>query len=133
MNMRRAKWRDDVGELAQVINRPFVRLTDGRTRVVMAPDLKTECIRLPRGRELDPVFGLSRSYLNTLILPSRRSGGRVLVRSFRLLRPGNKKGLRLIDLQSLRDYIHSRMVASEPQEPIEVPVARQLEEELKLV
>lgn len=123
----KTKWRNDVGALARYNNTSTLR-----PRLVMAVDLETECIRLPQEGEKDPIFGLTRSYLNTLILPSRRNAGRTLVRSFRLLRPGNKKGVRLIDLQSLRDYVHKHVEASEVQEPVPVPVARQIKEELRI-
>jgi hypothetical protein len=99
-------------------------------RVVMAMSPGTECIRLPAAKEKDPVFGLSRSYLNTLILPSVRNGNRILVRSYVLLRRGNKKGVRLIDLQSLRDYVHANVEVSEPVEAISIPVAGQIRGEL---
>ena len=99
-------------------------------RVVMAMNPETECIRLPAPNERDPVFGLSRSYLNTLILPSPRNGNRILVRSYVLLRPGNQKGIRLIDLKSLRAYVHQHLVVSEAVSPIPVPVAEQIRQEL---
>jgi hypothetical protein len=99
-------------------------------RVVMAVSPGTECIRLPAPREKDPVFGLSRSYLNTLILPSVRNGNRILVRSYVLLRPGNRKGVRLIDIESLRDYVHAHVQVSHPVEAVAIPVAEQIRGEL---
>jgi hypothetical protein len=99
-------------------------------RVVMALSPGTECIRLPAASERDPVFGLSRSYLNTLILPSKRNANRILVRSYVLLRPGSKKGVRLIDLPSLREYVHAHMQASVPVEAVSVPVTEQINSEL---
>jgi hypothetical protein len=101
-------------------------------RVVMAMSPEAECIRLPAPTEKDPVFGLTRSYLNTLILPSRRNGNRILVRSYVLLRPGNQKGVRLIDLKSLREYVHRHMVVSEAVDPAPIPVASQIREELPI-
>ncbi len=112
---------------ANVINLPKSGTTP---RVVMAVGPEAECIRLPAPNEKDPVFGLTRSYLNTLILPSKRNGNRILVRSYVLLRPGNPKGVRLVDLKSLREYVHRHMVVSEAVAPIEVPVALQIRQEL---
>ena len=100
-------------------------------RIVMALAPKCETIRLPGPRERDPVFGLTRSYMNDLILPSKRNGFRILVKSFLLLRPGNKKGVRLVDLESLRDYVHRQVQVSNPVEPVEVPTAGQIKEELR--
>jgi hypothetical protein len=114
---------------AHVVNLP----ADGSCpRVVMAVGPETECIRLPAPSEKDPVFGLTRSYLNTLILPSKRNGNRILVRSYVLLRPGNQKGVRLVDLKSLRDYVHRHVQVSEVMEPIPVPVSAQIKAELPL-
>lgn len=99
----------------------------------MATGAEAECIRLPKDGEHDPVFGLSRPYLNTLILPSRRNGFRVVVKSYVLLRPGNtKKGVRLIDLQSLRDYVRSHVRISHAGEPVPVATTLQIKEELKV-
>ncbi len=53
------------------------------------------------------MFGLSRSYLNVLILPSDENEFRPPVRSVVLRRKGAKTGVRLINVQSLREYIQS--------------------------
>lgn len=127
--MKKGKFIEGVGTPAKVMNLP----ADGNCpRVVLALKPETECIRLPGPKEAEPIFGLRRSYLNTLILPSRRNGFRVLVKSYVLLRPGNKKGIRLIDLQSLREYVHRHLQVSEAVDPIPVPVAAQIKEELPL-
>jgi len=64
-----------------------------------------EYIRLPRARERDPLFGLSRGYLNFLILPSNANGYKPPVKSCVLRRRGARTGVRLIEVKSLRDYI----------------------------
>jgi hypothetical protein len=66
-------------------------------------------LRLPRTGERDAVFGLSRSFLNTLILPCRQNGYTPLVRSAVIRKPGARTGVRLVDLESLRDYINAHV------------------------
>ncbi len=62
-------------------------------------------VRLPRAR--CPYTGLSRSYLNGLILPSQANGNSPPVRSVCLRKPGRLRGARLIHLSSLIEYIDS--------------------------
>lgn len=62
-------------------------------------------MRLPRAKERDPIFGLSRGYLNTLILPMRDNNYRPPVASCVLRQRGARTGVRLINVESLRDYI----------------------------
>jgi hypothetical protein len=64
-----------------------------------------EYIRLPRARERDPLFGLSRGYLNFLILPSVANNHKPPVKSCVLRKRGARTGVRLIEVKSLRDYI----------------------------
>ena len=64
-----------------------------------------ETIRLPKVGGHDPYFGLTRSFINTLILPTAENGFNPPVRSFVLRRRGAKTGVRLVDYQSLRDFI----------------------------
>ena len=71
------------------------------TQVAVEP----EFIRLPRYGERDPVFGLSRGYLNTLVLPSNANGFKPPVKSCVLRKRGARTGVRLVDLNSLRNYI----------------------------
>ena len=66
---------------------------------------KPEFMRLPKAGERDPVFGLSRTVLNELILPCPRNGGRPPVRSVVLRKRRAKTGIRLIDLESLRAHL----------------------------
>jgi hypothetical protein len=79
-----------------------------------AVEVKTpaEFMRLPPPGEKDPVFGLTRSYLNMLILPCRENDFRPPVKSFVLKRARTKKGVRLIEIASLRTYIYDQMKAS---------------------
>lgn len=64
-----------------------------------------EYMRLPPSGQYDPVFGLKRSFLNLLILPSADNGWRPPVKSIVLRRKRKKKGVRLIEIASLRAYI----------------------------
>jgi hypothetical protein len=73
-----------------------------------------EFIRLPKARERDPYFGLSRSYLNELVLACKANNFRPLVRSAVLRRRGAKSGVRLVHLQSLRDFVTRHEVVFEP-------------------
>jgi hypothetical protein len=64
-----------------------------------------ETIRLPKVGEHDPHFGMTRSALNELILPTPRNGHKPPVRSFVLRQRGAKTGIRLVSYDSLRNYI----------------------------
>jgi len=75
--------------------------TDQVTTEPFAP----ETIRLPKVGGHDPYFGLTRSFINTLILPTAENNFNPPVRSFVLRRRGAKTGVRLVDYQSLRDFI----------------------------
>jgi hypothetical protein len=68
-----------------------------------------EFMRLPPPGGRDPVFGLSRTTLNELILPMPENGHRPPVRSVVLRKRGAKTGTRLIDLASLRAYINQHV------------------------
>ncbi|HZR19020.1 MAG TPA: hypothetical protein VFE51_17160 [Verrucomicrobiae bacterium] len=81
--------------------------TTGPLAAPAGPRFDPEFLRLPKPRERDPLFGLSRSYLNLLILPSSENNFRPPVRSVVLRRKGAKTGVRLIDVQSLRGFILS--------------------------
>jgi hypothetical protein len=65
-------------------------------------------LRLPKTGEREPLTGLSRSYLNALILPTRANNFSPPVRSYVLKKPGARTGVRLIDRQSLIDYVCAR-------------------------
>src|SRR5437879_4361768 len=83
------------------------------TNPIAIPDQKQivrpEFIRLPKPRESDPYTGLSRSSLNALVWPCRENDFRPPVRSCTLRRRGTTKGVRLIDFQSLMDYLNSKV------------------------
>lgn len=66
-----------------------------------------EFIRLPRPKQRDPIFGLSRSYLNFLVLPCKENNYRPLVKSSVLRRRGARTGVRLINVESLRAFIEA--------------------------
>jgi len=73
---------------------------DGDTvEVTPAKPLRPEWIRLPQGG-LCPWTGLT--------LPSEKNGFKPLVRSVCLEPAGKTKGVRLVHLQSLLDYLHRR-------------------------
>ena len=64
-----------------------------------------EFLRLPPPGQRCPHTGLSRSYLNDLILPTSANGHKPPVRSFVLRKRGAKSGVRIIDAASLFDWI----------------------------
>lgn len=73
--------------------------------VAAAITITPETIRLPKVGGHDPYFGLTRSFINTLILPTAENNFSPPVRSFVLRRRGAKTGVRLVDYKSLRDFI----------------------------
>jgi hypothetical protein len=75
-------------------------------RVITTP-IEPETIRLPENGGVDPYFGLKRSALNTLILPTQENNFKPPVKSFVLRKKGARTGIRLIGFQSLREYIYS--------------------------
>jgi hypothetical protein len=70
---------------------------------VSAAPVEPEFIRLPKGSARCPYTGLTRSYLNSLIL-----GDKPPVKSICLRKLGAARGCRLIVWESLRDYLHSQ-------------------------
>ena len=74
--------------------------------------MEPEYLRLPRAGERDPVFGLSRTVLNELILPCPDNKGRPPVRSVVLRKRRARTGIRLIDLASLRAYLNANVEPS---------------------
>jgi hypothetical protein len=92
-------------------------LTMGPLQVATGPHFEPEYIRLPKPRERDPIFGLSRSYLNVLILPSDENNYRPPVRSAVLRRKGARTGVRLINVQSLREFIQRQEELNQAAEP----------------
>src|SRR5690348_6803105 len=72
-----------------------------------------EYMRLPQPGQTDPIFALKRSYLNLLVLPCRENSYRPPVKSILLRRKGTRKGVRLIEIASLRAYIRQQMEEDE--------------------
>jgi hypothetical protein len=66
-----------------------------------------EFIRLPKPGTLCKYTGLSRSYLNFLILPTKQNKFTPPVRSNVLRQKGARTGVRLIDYQSLVRFIRA--------------------------
>jgi hypothetical protein len=82
-----------------------------------------EYMRLPPSGAYDPIFGLKRSFLNLLILPSAENEWRPPVKSIVLRRKRRKKGVRLIEIASLRAYIAEQAQATAPEVPAATPSA----------
>lgn len=76
-----------------------------RTVPPLTPAQQQRFVRLPKVGQLDPVFGLSRSFMNSLILPTRHNDFTPAVKSYVIKKPGAKTGVRLVDIQSLTDFI----------------------------
>lgn len=76
----------------------------------MAVSVKTEAeyMRVPPSGKHDPIFGLKRSFLNLLILPCRENSWRPPVKSIMIKRKGARRGVRLVEIASLRAYIHEQ-------------------------
>jgi hypothetical protein len=77
--------------------------------VAAAMSTPPEFMRLPRSRQRDPVFGLSRSFINELILPCPENNHRPPVRSVVLRRRGARTGVRLVDIDSLRSHLNQHV------------------------
>ncbi len=79
------------------------------TDAVVVPQVETSSkpvfLRLPQAGQRCPYTGMSRSGLNSLILPGPLNAGRPPVRSFVLRQKGARHGVRLIDYESLAAYI----------------------------
>jgi hypothetical protein len=74
--------------------------------VASAATVSPEFLRLPKTRERDPIFGMSRSSLNELIIPCPENDYRPPVRSVVLRKRGARTGIRLIDIESMRAYLN---------------------------
>lgn len=64
-----------------------------------------EFLRLPKLGHLCAYTGLSRSYINLLVLPTEANRYKPPVRSFVLRQRGARTGVRLVDYADLRQYI----------------------------
>ena len=76
-----------------------------------APGAKVtpEFIRLPKPGTLDPHTGMARSALNDLVLPTAKNNHKPPVRSFCLRQKGARTGIRLVDYESLRQFIRRHL------------------------
>ena len=74
-----------------------------------------ELLRLPKNRQVDPIFSLSRSTWNLLILPCAANNFRPPIKSISLRRPGTTRGVRLIVVASAREYFERIMEEAEAQ------------------
>jgi hypothetical protein len=103
-----------VFELARMTQRNIAasegQLTSAPVAVpaVTASTIYPEWIRLPKSATLDPWCGLTRSKLNELILACPANDHKPPVRSIVLRRKGAVKGVRLIHLRSLLDYLEAQ-------------------------
>jgi hypothetical protein len=68
-----------------------------------------EFLRLPPPGQKCPMTGLTRSFLNQLILPNPGNDFKPPVRSFCLRRKGRARGVRLIDKADLLRYIRQHV------------------------
>jgi hypothetical protein len=66
-----------------------------------------EFVRLPKVGKTCPYSGLSRSFLNGLILPMKSNRFTPPVRSFVIRKNGSKTGVRLISWLSLKKFIEA--------------------------
>jgi hypothetical protein len=73
------------------------------------PSTRPEFIRLAAPGQKCPYTGLSRSGLNSLVLPTAQNRFKPPVRSFVLRRPGAKTGVRLIDYEALVAYVRNHL------------------------
>ena len=99
------------------VMKPISVDTGGNAQFTVAPiaalgqsaNLRPEFLRLPRGGTLCPVTGLSRSYINSLILPTEANGHRPPVASACLRHRGAKRGVRLVVADSLISYLRAHL------------------------
>lgn len=88
------------------------------TKITLIPAAEAhgpEYIRMPRTKERDPLFGLTRTQLYELVLPSVANDWSPPVRSAVIRRPGAKNGVRLVHVGSLRAYVEQHL------EPVRKP------------
>lgn len=88
------------------------------TKITVVPAAEAhgpEYIRMPRSKERDPLFGLTRTQLYEWVLPSMANDWTPPVRSIVIRRLGAKTGVRLIHVGSLRAHIEKHL------EPVRKP------------
>jgi hypothetical protein len=71
----------------------------------VSSSITPQFIRFPRSGQLEPYSGLRRTQLDRLVRPQADNGYSPPVRSHILRAKGCERGVRLIDLQSLLEYI----------------------------
>ncbi|MDG2169591.1 MAG: hypothetical protein P8L44_16895 [Opitutales bacterium] len=104
------------GDIRQVWRGLFQRLVlDLTTAVFLSLSSRSlnisamvEFIPLPSTGEREKYTGLTRGRLNALVLPNRNNDYRAPVRSVSLKELGKARGTRLIDFNSLMEYLYSR-------------------------
>lgn len=84
---------------------PTNQQTENPTNASKIAVSEPEWIRLPKPKERCQKTGLSRSYINQLILPNEKNGFKPPVRSKSVRRAGNSRGIRLVNLESLRSFL----------------------------
>ena len=91
---------------------------DDPLRFAVSVKTQAEYMRVPPSGEHDPIFALKRSFLNLLILPCRENNWRPPVKSVVIKRKGSRKGVRLVEIVSLRAYIEeqARITAAEDEQ-----------------
>jgi len=85
-----------------------VGLTTRRIAASRVAGIEPEFIRLPKAGALCPYSGLSRSFLNSLVLPGPQNDYRPPVRSIPLRKRGAQKGVRVIVWSSLKAWIYAQ-------------------------
>jgi len=69
-----------------------------------APDIRPTYLRLPSAGTQDPIFGLSRSTWNNLILQCKANGGNPPIRSISVKQRHALRGVRLVVVESALEY-----------------------------
>ncbi len=100
------------GRFAAIEHMDNINSNDDPLKFAVTVKTEAEFMRLPPAGEHDPVFGLKRSFLNSLILPCRENSWRPPVKSIVLRRKRARKGVRLIEIASLRAYILAQFQAN---------------------
>lgn len=86
-----------------------MQTTNTKITVIPTEARGPEYLRMPRAAERDPLFGLSRTQLYELVLPSLANDWTPPVRSVVIRRPGARTGVRLIHVVSLRAFIEQHL------------------------
>lgn len=79
-------------------------------RLAVPTKTEAEYMRLPPTGAYDPIFSLKRTFLNSLILPCKENNWRPPVASIVLRRRRARKGVRLVEIASLRAYLRQQQL-----------------------